>query len=83
MENRQIADVFTEIADILDIKGDNPFRIRSYRNAARAVGDMSENVAAMVRDGKGLERIPGIGASIAEKIKEIVSTGKLKFLSEL
>ena len=57
MENRQIADVFTEIADILDIKGDNPFRIRSYRNAARAVGDMSENVAAMVREGKDIEQI--------------------------
>ncbi len=83
MENRQIADVFTEIADILDIKGDNPFRIRSYRNAARAVGDMSENVAAMVREGKDIEQIPGIGASIAEKIKEIVATGKLKFLDEL
>ena len=83
MENMQIADVFTEIADILDIKGDNPFRIRSYRNAARAVGDMSENVAAMVREGKDIEQIPGIGASIAEKIKEIVATGKLKFLDEL
>lgn len=83
MENRQIADVFDEIADILDIKGDNPFRIRSYRNAARAVGDMSENVAGMAREGKDLEQIPGIGASIAEKIKEIVSTGKLKFLDEL
>lgn len=83
MENRQIADVFTEIADILDIKGDNPFRIRSYRNAARAVGDMSENVAALAREGKDLERIPGIGASIAEKIKEMVATGKLKFLDEL
>jgi len=83
MENRQIADIFTEIADILDIKGDNPFRIRSYRNAARSVGDMSENVAAMVREGKDLEQIPGIGASIAEKIKKIVSTGRLEFLDEL
>ncbi|MCX6338705.1 MAG: DNA polymerase/3'-5' exonuclease PolX [Candidatus Aureabacteria bacterium] len=83
MENRQIADIFTEIADILDINGDNPFRIRSYRNAARAVGDMSENIAAMAREGKDLEQIPGIGKSIAEKIKEIVSTGKLRFLNEL
>ncbi|MCX6340560.1 MAG: DNA polymerase/3'-5' exonuclease PolX [Candidatus Aureabacteria bacterium] len=83
MENREIADIFEEIADILDIRGENPFRIRSYRNAARAIGDMSESVAAMVREGKDIETIPGIGKSIDEKIREIVTTGKLKFLNEL
>lgn len=83
MENREIADIFSEIADILDIEGENPFRIRSYRNAARAIGDMPESVAAMVREGKALTDIPGIGESIAEKIMEIVSTGKLHFLDEL
>ena len=83
MENREIADIFEEIADILDIQGENPFRIRSYRNAARAIGDMSESVAAMVREGKDIGAIPGIGKSIDEKIREIVATGKLKFLNEL
>ncbi len=83
MENRQIADILSEVADILDIQGENPFRIRSYRSAARTIDDMSENLAAMVREGRELEKIPGIGKSIAEKIKEIVSTGKLNFLDEL
>ncbi|MCX6356561.1 MAG: DNA polymerase/3'-5' exonuclease PolX [Candidatus Aureabacteria bacterium] len=83
MENRDIAGIFSQIADILDIKGENPFRIRSYRNAARAIGDMSESVAAMVREGKDLEEIPGIGASIAGKIGEIVATGSCAFLGEL
>ena len=83
MENKGIADIFTEIADILDIQGENPFRIRSYRNAARTVGDMSESLQAMVKAGRNLEEIPGIGKSIHEKIVEIVNTGKCGSLEEL
>jgi DNA polymerase (family 10) len=83
MENRAIAEIFEEIADILDIKGENPFRIRSYRNAARVIGDMPESIASMVETGEDIETIPGIGKSIDEKVREIVSTGKLKFLEEL
>lgn len=83
MENRQIADVFEEIADILDIKGENPFRIRSYRTAARAIGDYPRNIAAMVKAGEDVQKIPGIGKSISEKIVEIVETGALAFLGEL
>ena len=83
MENRQIADMLEEVADILDIQGANPFRVRSYRSAARAVSDMTENLAAMVRAGEDPRKIHGIGKSIAEKIREIVTTGKLSFLEEL
>jgi len=83
MENKGIADTFKEIADILDILGENPFRVRSYRNAARTIEDMSQNIESMVKTGKNLEEIPGIGKSIAEKIKEIVATGKCHFLEEL
>jgi DNA polymerase (family 10) len=83
MENRTIADIFTEIADILDIQGENPFRVRSYRNAARTIGDMSQSLESMVKAGKNLEEIPGIGKSISEKIHEILSTGKCHFLEEL
>jgi DNA polymerase (family 10) len=83
MENRTIADVFTEIADILDIQGENPFRVRSYRNAARTIGDMSESLESLVKAGKNLEEIPGIGKSISEKVQEILSTGKCQFLEEL
>ncbi len=83
MENKAIADVFTEIADILDIQGENPFRIRSYRNAARTIEDMSQNLEALIKSGKNPEEIPGIGKSISDKIGEILATGKSHFLEEL
>ncbi|MGE5253388.1 MAG: DNA polymerase/3'-5' exonuclease PolX [Planctomycetaceae bacterium] len=83
MENRAIADVFTEIADILEIQGENPFRVRSYRNAARTIADMSQSVEALVRAGENLEEIPGIGKSISEKIRELLSSGKSHSLEEL
>ena len=83
MENKSIADLLTEIADILDIQGENPFRVRSYRNAARTIADMGQSVRAMVQAGEDLEQIPGIGKSLQEKIEEIVSTGKCGFLEEL
>jgi DNA polymerase (family 10) len=83
MENKGIADIFTEIADILDIQGENPFRVRSYRNAARTITDMGQSVQAMVQAGEKLEDVPGIGKSLQEKIEEIVSTGKCSFLEDL
>jgi DNA polymerase (family X) len=83
MRNQEIAQFLTEIADLLDIKGENSFRIRSYRNGARTVNDLAEDLTGMVSDGKDLTEIPGIGASLAEKIREIVETGKLKFLDDL
>ncbi|MBI5966703.1 MAG: DNA polymerase/3'-5' exonuclease PolX [Deltaproteobacteria bacterium] len=83
MENKGIADIFVEIADILDIQGENPFRVRSYRNAARTIENMSQRVEAMVKAEENLEEIPGIGKSIHEKIEEIVSMGKCRFLEEL
>ncbi len=83
MNNQEIAQLLTEIADLLDIKGENPFRIRSYRNGARTVGDLAEDLTGLVGEEKNLTEIPGIGASLAEKIREIVKTGKLKFLDDL
>ncbi|MCJ7495916.1 MAG: DNA polymerase III, partial [Deltaproteobacteria bacterium] len=83
MENKGIADIFTAIADILDIEGENPFRVRSYRNAARTIEDLSQSLESMVKTGMNLEEIPGIGKSIREKIEEIISTGKCRFLEEL
>lgn len=83
MENKGIADIFTAIADILEIQGENPFRIRSYRNAAAIIEDLSQSLESMVKTGMKLEEIPGIGKSIREKIEEIISTGKCHFLEEL
>ncbi len=67
MENARIAAVFEQIADILEILGENPFRIRSYRNAARPVGAMPAPLAAMVVEGKDLTALPGIGESLAAR----------------
>jgi len=83
MENKSIADILTEIADILDIQGENPFRVRSYRNAARTIADMSQSVQAMIKAGEKLAEIPGIGKSLQEKIEEIVATGRCRFLEDL
>jgi DNA polymerase (family 10) len=83
MENHQIAEVFEEIADILEILGENTFRIRSYRNGARAAGDLPERLADLVDQGKDLTELPGIGKSLAEKVHEILRTGTCRTLQDL
>ncbi|MBI4652580.1 DNA polymerase/3'-5' exonuclease PolX [Candidatus Desantisbacteria bacterium] len=83
MDNHKIADIFEEIADILDIVGDNPFRIRSYRNAARIIEDLSDDIFSIINEGGTLENIKGIGKGIEEKIEEIVKTGSCSLLKEL
>src|SRR5437870_13023288 len=70
MQNPDIARLFDEVADLLEIQGANPFRVRAYRNAARIVRDYPEPLAEVVRSGKhDLTEISGIGDDLAEKIK--------------
>ena len=84
MENADIAKIFYEIADLLEIKGENPFRVRSYRNAGIVIEGLPESVKAIVeRNEKELEEIPGIGKSIHEKIVEILKTGRCSYHQEL
>lgn len=83
IHNNDIAEIFAKIADLLDIKGANPFRIRAYRNAARTIGGLSKNVASMVDQGVELSQIPGIGKDLAGKIKTIAETGSLPLLEDL
>jgi len=83
MENARIAAVFEQVADILEILGENPFRIRSYRNGARTVGDMTEPLADMVTEGKDLTALPGIGESLGGKIREILQSGTCEMLQDL
>jgi DNA polymerase (family X) len=84
MENADIAKIFEDIADLLEIKNDNPFRVRSYRNAALVISGMPESLKSIVeRDERELEDMKGIGKSIHEKIVEIVITGKCRFHAEL
>jgi DNA polymerase (family 10) len=82
VENIDVARIFDEIADILELKGENPFRIRSYRRAARVIRDMPDDVKSLVDSG-GITEVPGIGASLAEKTEEIIRTGTCKFYEEL
>ncbi|MDR4515557.1 DNA polymerase/3'-5' exonuclease PolX [Nitrosomonas sp.] len=81
--NADIAAIFEEIADLLEIQGANPFRIRAYRNADRILGELSEDVATMLDKGEDLTRLPGIGNDLAAKIKEIVSIGHCSLLDRL
>ena len=83
VSNREIAEIFDTLADLLEIKGDNPFKIIAYRNAARTIGNMGTDLSKMVEEGVNLPEIPTIGEGIALKIKEIVKTGKLSKLETL
>jgi DNA polymerase (family 10) len=83
MENTQIADVFDEIADMLDLQGDNPFRIRSYRSAAQTIRGLSGRLEEMAAEGKRLSDIPHVGEAISRKILEILATGTCKRREEL
>ncbi|MEW6170208.1 MAG: DNA polymerase/3'-5' exonuclease PolX [Candidatus Omnitrophota bacterium] len=82
MKNFQVAETFRNIAKILEIKGDNPFRIRAYERAALNIENLSVDIEDLVKD-DNLKSIPGIGEDLNNKIKEIVNTGKLKFYEDL
>ncbi|HVX10792.1 MAG TPA: DNA polymerase/3'-5' exonuclease PolX [Pirellulales bacterium] len=84
MNNAQIANVFDEIADLLEIENANQFRVRAYRNGARAVRDMTEPVEALLADeDRKLTDIPGIGKDLAEKIVTLCETGSVPLHQEL
>ena len=83
VHNADIAALFEEIAELLEIQNENPFRIRAYRNAARQVEGMGVPVADMVAKGEDLTELPGIGDDLAAKITEIVATGQCKALEKL
>ena len=83
MQNQQIAEFFSQIADILDIQGGNPFRIRSYRATAQILADLPVSVASLVRTGGDIQQIRGIGKGTNEKVHEILETGACKTLEDL
>ena len=82
MTKDEIAGVLEQIATLLELKGENPFKIRAYANAARAMETFGGNISNL-QDEEALAKIPGIGKSIADKIKELAATGSLKYLEEL
>lgn len=82
VQNSEISKIFNQLADLLEIKGDNPFRVRAYRTAARNISNLFEEVGDMLGEGKALTEIPGIGEDLARKIEEILRTGSLAQLEE-
>jgi len=82
MINAQVADIFRSIAQLLEIKGDNPFRIRAYARAADRIAAMQEDIAAYAREGR-LEELEGVGKDLAAKIGEIIATGTCRHYEEI
>jgi len=83
MRNSQIANIFLELAKLLAIKGDNPFKIRAYQNAANTIKSLNRPIQELIKQKQDLTKLPGIGKEIAKKIQEIIKTGKLKKLEIL
>jgi DNA polymerase (family X) len=83
IHNSDIVENFNKVADLLEIKGANPFRVRAYRNAARTIGSLSKSVADLIAEDRPLTDFSGIGKDLAEKIEEIVKTGTLSQLKAL
>src|SRR3972149_10317464 len=84
MENPEVAQIFDEVADLLELQGENPFRIRAYRRAAVTVRDLAEPLAKLIaKCPERLTELPGIAADLAGKIATIVKTGDLPLRQEL
>jgi len=82
MKNREVADLFSKMADILEFKGENPFKIRAYRKASRILGDLTQDIEEIAEEGN-LQDIPGIGEGMSEKIAEYLKAGKVSKFEEL
>jgi len=81
MKNLEIAQIFERIADILEFKGENRFKINAYRKASRIIGSLSEDIEHIHKENRLME-IPGVGSGIAEKIAEYLDTGKMSKYAE-
>ena len=82
MINKEIAQIFRAIGQILDIKGDNPFRIRAYERAAQNIESLDQDLGTLIKEDK-LTEIPGIGKDLADKIKEYASSGIVTYYEKL
>ncbi|HTP94621.1 MAG TPA: DNA polymerase/3'-5' exonuclease PolX [Burkholderiales bacterium] len=83
VHNADIAAVFDEIADLLEIGGENPFRVRAYRNAARSVEAFGRDIGGLLSRGGELPKLSGIGADLGAKVREIAATGSCALLDKL
>src|SRR5579859_4738979 len=83
MDNKAIANILYETADLLEIDGQDSFRIRSYRNAAQAIENHAHQIKEIIADPKQVLAIPGIGKGMLANLQELFSTGKLTLQAEL
>ncbi|MGE3316987.1 MAG: DNA polymerase/3'-5' exonuclease PolX [Planctomycetaceae bacterium] len=84
MQNGEIARAFDEMADLLEIQNENPFRVRAYRNAARTISQLTERLSDVAADpDRDLTEYPGIGKDLSDKIRTLIKTGKIPQLEEL
>jgi DNA polymerase (family 10) len=81
--NTNVAAVFSEIGDLLELENANPFRERAYRNAARMLEELDRNVQEMVAQNEDLDALPGIGPDLAVEIVEVLTTGTCGQLQRL
>ena len=82
MRNSEVYSLFMEIADILDIMGENPFKSRAYRKAAQAIKHLGRDIAELDKEG-ALETIPGVGKELAKKTSEFLNTGRLRYYEKI
>lgn len=76
MKNQQVAAILQRLGDILEIKGENQFKVNAYRKVVRVIGDLTEDIEVIRKEGR-LTKIPGIGKGIAERIEEYLETGEI------
>ncbi|NVM31038.1 MAG: DNA polymerase/3'-5' exonuclease PolX [Candidatus Helarchaeota archaeon] len=79
MRNQEVVDILYEIADILEIQGEIQWKFLAYRRAARTLENLSENIADVL----GKQKLPGIGKALEEKIRELITTGKLEYFEKI
>ena len=83
MKNSEVARVFQDIADLLELKGENVFKIRAYQKAGRAIEHYPRELKGMLDEGEDLQSIPGVGEAIAKKTTELMTTDKLGYYENL
>ena len=83
MDNKAIANILYETADLLEIDGQDSFRIRSYRNAAQAIENHSQQIKDLISDPKQVLAIPGVGKGMLRNLQDLLRDGKLALQSEL